>query len=113
MAETNVNFDLYAGETVTLVIDVIDKDANDAAVDLTGATGTWVAKRNGTTLFSKTVGSGITLSTSVTGRMSVAISAANTSSASGAYEYQCRMTLSDGTVSTVQTGTMTVLESLI
>lgn len=113
MAERNVNFDLFAGETVTLVIDVADKDNNDEAVDLTSATGTWVAKRNGTTLFSKTVGSGITLSTTVTGRMSVSISAANTSSASGAYEYQCRITLADGTVSTVQTGTMTVLASLI
>lgn len=113
MADTNVKFDLYAGETVTLVIDVVDKDNDDEAVDLTGATVTWIAKRSGTTLFTKTVGSGITLSTSVTGRMSVSISASNTSSASGAYEYQCRVTLSDGTVSTVQTGTMTVLASLI
>ena len=81
MAEKNANFDLYAGETVTVVIDVKDKDDEDAAVDLTSATGTFIVKRNGTTLFSKTVGSGITLSTTVTGRMSVAISAANTSSA--------------------------------
>lgn len=113
MAEKNVDFDLYAGETVTLVIDVVDKDAEDAAKDLTGATGTFIVKRSGTTLFSKTVGSGITLSTSVTGRMTVSISAANTSSASGTYSYQCRMTLADGTVVTVIAGSMTVLSSLI
>ena len=113
MADKNVNFDLYAGETITLVVDVVDKDAEDAAVSLTSATGTFIVKRNGTTLFTKTVGSGITLSTAVTGRMTITISAANTSSASGAYPYQCRMTLADGTVSTVMVGTMTVLESLV
>ena len=113
MAEKNQDFDIYAGEIHSLVVDVFDKNNYDVAIDLTSATVTWLLLSGSTTVLTKTVGSGITLSTTVTGRMTIALSAANSSSLSGAYTHQARATLSDGTIATIFLGTVTVNPSAI
>ena len=113
MAERNQDFDLFYGEIHTLVIDVSDKNSEGAALVLTGSTCTWLMLLGSTTILTKTVGSGITLSTTKVGRMSIALSAANCSQTAGTYTHEARVTLADGTIATIFLGSITIHPSAI
>lgn len=110
MATTNQNFQMFADETKVLSFTVTN-ESTGALVDFTGATITFRVKRGSTTLFSKTVGSGI--SVTGTGTFTVTIATGVTTSMSGNYSFECRATLGDGTVTTMATGTMQVLTTEI
>ena len=109
MAETSQNLEIFAGEIHTFRCFVADKNNRERAADLTGATITWILKQGSSTILTKTVGSGITLATDpTTGYFDVAWSAANGTSLSGVYDHEARVTLADGTIATVETGTLLV-----
>lgn len=113
MADTDQNITLYAGEIKTVSVTVTDLNAG-AVEDLTSATISWKVKSGTTTALSKTVGSGITLdSDPTTGVFTISLQAADTSSLSGTYSHEARVTLSDGTVATLFTGQFRVIPTLI
>lgn len=99
------NFDMYAGETIQLPA-TITYASSGALVDFSAATITFRIKRGSTTLLSKTVGSGITVTGS--GTFTVTIDTGDTTSMSGNYSYEIRATLASGTVSTMIVGTIYV-----
>ncbi len=113
MAEREQNFELWAGETRNLVIDVFDKNDGDSALDLAGSAVTWRLLYGATVVLTKTVGGGITLSTTVRGRMSVPISAADSNQTSGIYTHQARVVLADGNIETITIGTVVINPSAI
>lgn len=113
MPDTSQDVEIYAGEIRSLVVTVTNN--NDRAVeDLTGASVSWKVKSGTTTALSKTVGSGITLATDpTTGVFTISLQAADSSSLSGVYSHEARVTLSDGTIATVFTGRFVVRPTLI
>lgn len=114
MAWTNQNIDIYAGEIVSVVVTVDDLNNVPSPEDLTSASVSWKVKSGGTTAISKTVGSGITLASDpTTGVFTISLQASDTSSLSGTYSHEARVTLSDGTVATVMTGSFIVRPTLI
>lgn len=112
MSDTTEDISLYAGETKTVRARIFNGDDPDEREDLTGCSATFIVKDGSTTLFTKTVGSGIAVDTAEDGRLLITLSAANTSSLIGNYPYELRVTLADGTIATTTTGTITVLDTL-
>lgn len=112
MSVSGQNHTMVEKETKVFTVDVVDQD-DGAAVDLTSATITWRVKEGSTTKFSKTVGSGITLTSPTTGRFTITLATGDTSGLSGQYEHECRATLSDGTITTLFTGRLVVQPTLI
>lgn len=113
MADINQDIEVYAGEIHTIYVTVTNNN-NRAVEDLTGASVSWKLKSGTTTVLSKTVGSGITLASDpTTGVFTISLSAADTTSLSGAYRHEARVTLADGTIATVFTGRFTVQPTLI
>lgn len=111
MAETGQDFDLYAGETKTVGVTIRNKSASNALVDLSGASMTWVARRGSSTAISKTIGGGITVTG--TGTCDIALAAGDSTSLSGEYEHEARVTLASGTIATHMIGKMTVHATII
>lgn len=109
MALDKQDFSIFAGETKTLSV-TSTTESTGALIDFTGATITWILKNGSTTVLTKTVGSGITVTG--TGTFTIALTAVNTTGLSGFYQHECRTTLADGTVSTLFTGTMTAKPTL-
>lgn len=113
MAYVNQNIDLYAGEIRSVVVTVDDLNSGSVE-DLTSATISWKVKQGSTTALSKTVGSGITLASDpTTGVFTISLQAADTSSLVGVYSHEGRVTLSDGTIATMFTGSFVVRATLI
>lgn len=112
MATLNQNHSMFAGETKTFSV-TCTSVSTGALVDFTAATITWSLFPNGSTTatLTKTVGAGITVTG--TGTFTITLSASNTSSLLGTYIHQCRATLSDGTVTTLFSGTINVSATLI
>lgn len=93
------------------MISVVDQ--NNVAVPLTGATIEWILIIQGTTILSKSVGSGITISNPTSGQFIIALTVNDTRALHGTYEHMARVTTIDGNSSIVVTGTITIQESLI
>ena len=90
---------LMRGDDRDFVFDVYD--TTGIAVAITGATITFTVKTavDGTSVFAKTVGSGITISSDPTNRMTVAVDPSDTSSQDpGEYRYDVQLVLSGYTV---------------
>lgn len=71
------------------------RDLNKALVNITGATISWKLglTENGAPTFTKTVGSGITIVDGPNGRFDVDVATADTSTISGDFKYEAKMTL--------------------
>lgn len=104
---------LHKGDTWTLRF-TITRDG--AAVNLTGLTTsaiTFEIRGKGSTI-TKTIGSGVTLTTPASGICTVVLTAANTDTLDpGAYGWALRLTEGDGTVTTVAHGTIQCLEERV
>lgn len=113
MPDTSQDIEVYAGEIRSVVVTVTNN--NDRAVeDLTGASVSWKVKSGTTSILSKSVGSGITLASDpTTGVFTISLQAADTSSLSGVYSHEARVTLADGTIATVSVGRFVVRPTLI
>ena len=116
MNAIKVNLDMFSGETPTFTFLVtVEGTANGTPVDITGATINYALRtRNasGTLLFTKTVGSGITIANQLTekGIYRVAYLASDTAALAGPYYYEARVTLS-GVILTVVYGALEISHS--
>ena len=82
-----------AGDDTTLTITAKDKDG--VVVDLSGATIVWGVKKrldNASTEFTKSTGSGITITDATNGVFVVSIDAADTTNLSGYYFHESKIT---------------------
>lgn len=113
MPNTSQDIEIYAGEIRSIIVTVTNN--NDRAVeDLTSATISWKVKSGTTTAISKSVGSGIALASDpTTGVFTISLQAADSTSLSGVYSHEARVTLSDGTIATVFVGRFVVRPTLI
>lgn len=101
----------YSGDSRNLVITV--NDSNNQPIDLTGAKIEWIVTDDTTTILSKSVNSGITISNAAEGQFTITLLATETRKFSGSYQHMGRVTLSDGSSSIVLVGTITITKSLI
>jgi hypothetical protein len=109
MTATAQNVTMYRGDTAILTVTVTDSDNGDAAKNITGATVRYVAVRRGTAYITKTVGSGIVLTTPASGILTITLDPADTDDLTpGEYEHEVEITDGDGNVSTVTVGTLTI-----
>jgi hypothetical protein len=116
------DFAMHSGDDRILQYTVVDED--DAVVDITGATFTFelskyddtkptgIGAPKGSPLFTKTVGSGITLITPASGRVDVALLPADTADLKGDHYHELEMVLS-GVTSTVAFGKLTIHKDLV
>lgn len=117
MTVTDQDFTMYAGDSRTLTIAVVDGDG--AAVDLTGATiewGLWSETDPATLLISKSTSSGIAILTQsgdTLGKCRVTLSPANTSALQGDYRHEAEVTDGAGNISTTTTGKATIYPSRV
>lgn len=107
------NFTMTAGDTKTLVVSVTD--AEGSAVNITGATIRWVCKRSlgKAASISKTTVLGISLTDAVNGQFTVTLNPSDTDDLAGIFQHEVELTASDGTISTILSGTMKVNKALI
>ncbi len=106
------NFEINSGDTLNAVISVIN-DAG-AAVNITGYSARWkMSPRIGASASSsKTVGSGITLTTPTSGILTISLTSADTANRCGAYVHELVLTDGSGNVSTAMTGRLTIKADL-
>lgn len=107
------NFMMVAGDSKTLVISV--KDAEGVAVNITDATVKWRAARSfgKTAVISKLTDSGIQITDGPNGQFTVTLDPTDTDELKGTYYHEAEVTFSDGTISTVLSGTMKINPALI
>ena len=107
-----MDISIYSGDSRNLIINVVDQ--NNAIVPLTGASIEWILINNqGVPALSKSVGSGITITSASGGQFTVSITVGDTRSLNGSYQHMARVTTNDGNSSIVLTGTIAVEGSLI
>jgi hypothetical protein len=107
------NVSMYQGDTKSLVFTVTD-DAG-APKNITGALVRWVLQRwptDTTPVLDKNVGAGITLTTPLSGILTVALAPADTLTLEGDYVHELEVTDTSTNVSTVAVGSMTILRSM-
>ena len=124
MADIGVetDFAMHSGDDRILQYTVVDE--NDAAVNITGGAFTFelskydatkptgIGAPKGEPLFTKTVGSGITIINGPTGRVDVALVEADTALLKGDHYHELEMVLSTVT-STVAFGKLTIHKDLV
>lgn len=117
MTVTDQDFSMYAGDSRTLTIAVVDGDG--AAVNLTGASiewGLWSDADATTLLISKSTSSGITILTQsgdTLGKFRVTLAPADTSGLQGDYRHEAEVTDGAGNISTTTTGKATISASRV
>lgn len=110
MTATGQNFSMYAGDTCTIVVTVVDS-AGDPK-DISSSTIAWVVYHGNTIHLTRATGSGITLSNPTAGEFTISLVPANTEGlGAGTYSHVAEVTDNAGRVSTVTVGTLTILQS--
>lgn len=107
------NFVMYAGDDKTLQVRVTDPDGE--AVNLTAAAIKWQCARSlgKASVIFKSTSSGITLTDPADGQFEVTLEDGDTEDLAGTYQHEAQVTFSDGTISTVLSGTMKVIPVVI
>jgi hypothetical protein len=100
---------LYSCDNKNLIVNVVDQ--NNTPVVLTGATITWVLLKGTSIILTKTVGAGVTISSST--QFTAALLTSDTAPLSGVYQQQARVTLANGQSAMVLTGTVTIIKGSI
>lgn len=102
------DFSMHAGDDKVLTVTV--KDPDDAAVNLSSATIKWQAAKSfgKASAISKATSSGIEITDTAGGVFEITLDAADTESLRGTFQHEAEVTFSDGTISTVMSGTMRV-----
>jgi transcription elongation GreA/GreB family factor len=116
---SEASISMHSGDTRRLEVTVVDEAS--AAVDLTTASSIiWALSKKdadsvaprGSSLVSKDIGSGVTVTDAVNGRVDVAIASADTAALAGDYYHEIQVTMG-GDISTVLYGTVTIVKDLI
>ena len=120
MIGIQTDFSIHSGDSRELQFTIIDE--NGAAVVLTGATPIkWELARAapgddaapmGAALVQKSLGSGVTITDDVTGKLTVVLAPANTEDLAGRHYFELEITVSSQ-VSTAAFGIVTILKDLI
>ena len=113
MTATAQDLTMWAGDTKTLTVTVTD--GAGAAKNITSATISWklLDEQGGTVRLTKTVGSGIALTTPTSGIFTVSIATGYTSSlVAGKYYHEANVTDSSSNVSTVLIGVITLRRAI-
>lgn len=106
MAEFNQNHTMFAGETKTITVTCRVRSTN-ALIDFTGATAlTWKAVRGSTAHITKTP------SGNSSGVLTITLATGDTTSMSGEYAHECRVTLADTSVVTLFSGVLTIYPTI-
>lgn len=102
---------IHAGETRTLIVTVTDQSG--AAIDLTGASITYIA--NLPTPITKMVGSGITITAPLLGRFEIALTQADTVAINQSLraQHEAKILTAGGAVLVAFVGSLSVGDSLI
>ena len=102
------NFSMFAGDDKTIQVTVTDPDGDP--VDLTSATIKWQAAKSlgKASAISKSTSSGITITDAANGEFEVTILDTDTDDLVGTYQHEAEVTFTDGTKSTVLSGTMRI-----
>lgn len=104
MAE-KMNHRMWSGETKAITVTVT------GASTLVGASITWLVKDpNGTTVLTKTVGSGISISSATV--FVIALDSVDTATFAGEYAHEARGTLADNSVVTFLYGTLYIEDTI-
>ena len=88
-------------------------DADGIAINLTGATISYVIFSGGVATITKTIGSGITVTDATAGTFTITLTSANTASLAGSYYHECQVTDSSSNISTIFIGSVTINADLI
>lgn len=106
------NYELFSGDTAVFNVSV--KDQDDIAKDITGASARFVMARNTgkTPVVDITTGTGITITDSVNGLLTITVAAALTTALSGSYRYEVELTDVAGRVSTVAYGSIALMRDI-
>ncbi len=112
---TGQDVDMIAGDTRNLNITVYDED-NGGNKNIANATIKWVLynEETDTTVLTKTLASGITITSGLLGQLTVPLTPANTVNLTpGVYYHEVEITDETGNVSTVLSGHITINPSRI
>ena len=114
MSALVTDFNMTAGDTKTVAVNVIEKD-DGSATDITGATIAWkvVQSLRGTVLISKSTADGISITSGTGGTFTITLDAADTASMLGDYYHEAQITFTDSEIATVLKGKMTVEPGLV
>lgn len=110
--KTDQDFTIRQGDNIVIEITITDV-VTGVVKDVTGATDiSWAASRNFVDDPASLDKTG-SVSDGPNGKVQITLTAANTASLSpDKYEHQCRVTDASGNISTITTGTLTILASL-
>lgn len=112
MALTNQDFSLYAGDTRNIVVTVTNSDGTPA--NLTGATIKWVAARGKLVMISKdTIDNGIVITDALNGAYTIRLNQSDSSDLAGNLTHESVVTDAFGNITTILTGKMSILPSII
>lgn len=109
---TTTTASIYAGEDVSITVNVKDTDGN--AEDITGMSFSYkVWKGSSAAVLTKTTGSGITLTTPASGVLTISMADTDTDALTPAtYKHELKITDDgSGNEEVVMVGTLTILES--
>ena len=103
------NFSVFQGDSKILSVTL--KNTAGTVVSIASATIKWQAtpKRGGTSVISYVSGGAITITSGSGGTFDIVIASTDTEPLDGIYYHETEITFADGTISTVMTGTMTVV----
>lgn len=108
------DFEMFSGDDFDIVVTV--RDTAGVAKNLTGTTAVvWnLAKRaGGTALLSKTLGSGVVLTTPLSGVLTITLAPADTAGLAGPYYHEVQLVDAAAKKMTVLRGTATLLKDQI
>lgn len=110
MTKINQNFSMYSGDTKFIDITIVD--GNDVPVEITGTTIKWVVKRNVRSSVNnvlKTTTDGISIIDPLVGKFQVKLDPEDTDRLSGEFYHEAELKDVQGNVSTILTGTLTII----
>lgn len=115
MTHQVVNFDIHQDRDKLLNFSVVDQQIPAVVVDLTGSTLSFAFSSKVspfTALFTKTVGSGLTITNATGGLFSVQIDKADVATLVGEHRYEVKMLDPAGKEDTIVEGTIVVSSSI-
>lgn len=113
MTATGQNFTMYQGDTLELEVTVTDPTNNDAVVDLTNCSLTWVLYRQNQAgvILTKTVGSGITITDASNGEFKITLDPSDTLNLYGLYRHESELKDPTNKISTLFIGKADIYKS--
>ena len=104
-----VDFTMTAGDSKTVTVSVTEQ-SDGAATNITGATISWKAARSlrKSPVLTKTTAAGIAITSGAGGTFDITLDPSDTTSLSGDFYHEAKVTFTTGEVATVLRGVMTI-----